>query len=568
MRSSQTHDSASYDDLIFNGREDLRKGNFVEAEAAFTKAKDKEPTNAEPYQLCARAYERLKKLREAKIDFRTAIELDPGNATLYAERGRFYHQLGKIDKAITDYTKAITQDPHNAVYYIKRAHLYQKLGENRKALADYTKAITQDRQNPVYYIERARFYQKFKEFSKARADFDKAIALDPHNATGYIERARFYQKFNENQKACADFNTAIKLEPNQPAWYMELGCLYRINIIRDKEYNLQPAFFNLDKAKELQPSLRDDARWNLEYGLIYYVINDFDNAIAYLSRSIMLEPTCIKAYFKRGKCFLQTDQLEKARADFSIIIALDPAHTEAYFERGMCFLMTGQLDEARADFDTVIRLNPKFKNIYSGYAGVFLKDDQTNLCNKIYYLVKAINAGDFTFQEHLIVLLRQYSKAHLLKEIRELEPAQQIFLLKEVVNETSVLGQKFRTTEGMIEGATQCSLTRGSLGEALSLLIRLENQTPEMREKVKVRRIARLLAQGTYPKDKSDKNPFKFFSLPCEVGALIASMTADETMLPPATAYQVARGNFARPPVPEKNNQEKSTRFSLPRRKK
>lgn len=83
-----------------------------EARAAFDKAIQDDPKNAEAY--FARGFNILSdgdQLDAAIIDFNKAIELNPKYARAYLMRGRAYESLGDQDHAKADRDKALELEP-------------------------------------------------------------------------------------------------------------------------------------------------------------------------------------------------------------------------------------------------------------------------------------------------------------------------------------------------------------------------------------------------------------------------------------------------------------------------
>jgi tetratricopeptide (TPR) repeat protein len=80
---------------------------------------------------------------------------------------------------------------------------------------------------------------------------------------------------------------------------------------------------------------------------------DFDRAIADLTRACELEPANPDYFFERGQIYLQTGELENALTDFNRVLELKPDHVPALVSRAELRISTKNVAEARADLDAI-----------------------------------------------------------------------------------------------------------------------------------------------------------------------------------------------------------------------
>jgi tetratricopeptide (TPR) repeat protein len=70
----------------------------------------------------------------------------------------------------------------------------------------------------------------------------------------------------------------------------------------------------------------------------------------------MLDTKNVKAYFNRGRDYLELKDYVKAIRDFTEAIRLDPNNSSAYWNRGNAYNEQKNLAQARADFDKAKQL--------------------------------------------------------------------------------------------------------------------------------------------------------------------------------------------------------------------
>ena len=97
------------------------------------------PSDANGYNVRGTAFGQAGKLKEAIADFDTAIKLNPSFYQAYASRALVQRRLGRDDLALADYNRSLQINPSYDVAYIGRGNIYRQNKQTALALADSTR---------------------------------------------------------------------------------------------------------------------------------------------------------------------------------------------------------------------------------------------------------------------------------------------------------------------------------------------------------------------------------------------------------------------------------------------
>ena len=107
-------------------------------------------------------------------------------------------------------------------------------------------------------------------------------------------------------------------------------------------------------------------------GAIYKEMENYDAAIADLSKAIELKPDYAAAYNDRGTIYQAQQNFSQAFADYDKGIQLDPNEAAGYVNRGMIYLAMSKFDEAIADANKAIQLKSNFAEAYALRGGAYI----------------------------------------------------------------------------------------------------------------------------------------------------------------------------------------------------
>ncbi len=102
------------------GNQAHNNGNFLQAEACFEEATQRQPDNAAYWYNLGNAQRELGKPQAALESFRLSIKFDPNDADAHNNLGNVQRELGKLDVAIASYERALQLNPnlHHALAHL------------------------------------------------------------------------------------------------------------------------------------------------------------------------------------------------------------------------------------------------------------------------------------------------------------------------------------------------------------------------------------------------------------------------------------------------------------------
>ncbi|MGB9625541.1 MAG: tetratricopeptide repeat protein [Phycisphaerae bacterium] len=106
-------------------------------------------------------------------------------------------------------------------------------------------------------------------------------------------------------------------------------------------------------------------RLHSDCGMVLDARGDCQQAIAYYTRAIELEPRFAEAYCNRAATYRRIGNYDLAIRDATRAIELNPDYAEAYNNRANAYGMLRQYDAAIRDYTTALRIRPNLAQAYS-----------------------------------------------------------------------------------------------------------------------------------------------------------------------------------------------------------
>jgi TolB-like protein/Tfp pilus assembly protein PilF len=206
---------------------------------------------------------------------------------------------------------------------------------------------------------RAHFtvHDRRKDEPAAIAAYTEAISLDPNYALAYAGRSMALGVYAGQSggatlrefydKALADAHQAIALAPELADGHMALG---RILTDQGSSFDFARARDELKQALALAPG---NARVSRAFGLNAVYMGHFDEGIAAIRRSIVLDPLNPSSQLTLGNALLHARRYGEAVTAFDQAISLDREDPESYGNRGLAYYALGDYQSARSSCEAI-----------------------------------------------------------------------------------------------------------------------------------------------------------------------------------------------------------------------
>ena len=319
-------------------------GDLDQSLADYDRAIELDPDQFETYNLRALIHQDMGNIEDALTDFTFAINLAPA-PHLYTNRAILYVAQGNIDAALDDLDSSIELGPSENAFVMRAGHKKDK-GDLYGALADFDHAIELNPQSANAYNSRAYSYLELEDSQTALEDFNKAIELEPRYSIYYQNRSYLHKNMGNLEAALADLSEAIRLAPSNSNQYFSRALLFN-----DLE-QYDDAIADITRYIELNPDEPDgyDVR-----GIIYTskgepekAFQDYNYIIETLTTTGFINVT---AYINRGWAYYLLGDYESALADFDSALNASPDSVYARFNRGLTYLQLGKINLAYQDYE-------------------------------------------------------------------------------------------------------------------------------------------------------------------------------------------------------------------------
>jgi tetratricopeptide (TPR) repeat protein len=105
--------------------------------------------------------------------------------------------------------------------------------------------------------------------------------------------------------------------------------------------------------------------------MAYNESEDYDKAIADFSTAVRHDPNDTIAHCGRAAAYYRKADFAKALVDYENVIRLKPRSSDGYKGRGLCYGSMRRYDEAVSDFTECVRINPRDTWAYSHRGGAY-----------------------------------------------------------------------------------------------------------------------------------------------------------------------------------------------------
>lgn len=314
---------------------------YKEAIECYTEAIDICPTCAAYYGNRAAAYMMLNRYKEALSDIRESLKIDKSFVKGYLREGKCQLALGEAQAATCSFKKVLDLDPDNAT------------AKTDIAIAN----------GVMKFEDMAEEDMQKRDYRKAVFCMDQCLQKCPACIKFKLKKAEALGLLGRYQEAQEIANDILQREDsmNSDALYVRGLCLYYEDMV-DKAFQHFQQVLRLapdhSKAKEIYKKAKA-LKAKKEEGNTEFRLGNVQKAHDLYTEALEIDPlnkfTNSKLYFNRATVSSKLNRMDDAINDCSNAIELDDTYIKAYLRRAKCYMDTEQYEEAVRDYEKIFK---------------------------------------------------------------------------------------------------------------------------------------------------------------------------------------------------------------------
>ncbi|HEY2924212.1 MAG TPA: tetratricopeptide repeat protein [Candidatus Eisenbacteria bacterium] len=350
-------------DIIKQGVEAYRAGNYKRALELFTQAQRLDPGGAKPHYFIGSALEKLDEPDSARVEYETAIRIDPKYVEALTGLGKLLRKQGKLEEGTAKLQEAMKYNSKDsaALYALGQAYLQDKKWDD--ALAVFTKGTLLKQGRALFLAGQGLALEGKGETKKAEEVFIRARETDPNNLRVRLELGGFYER-------------------------------KKIPVLAAPEYV---------KAAELDPQ---NAEAHFLAGRALVGMNEFNAGLSSFMRAIEVDSTYAPAYLEAGRLYFRANRPADAAEKLQMYTSLKPDDPEGYVELGRSLAKSNNPDDRQKAIpvlEKAFEANPKSCEVAGALGKLYFEKRPPDLDNALKYYDQYAQCADtlLTAEEHL-----------------------------------------------------------------------------------------------------------------------------------------------------------------------
>ncbi len=356
------------------GKAFKRKKQYQKAIDDFSRVLARHPKNGlmlvSSYNERAGAYQKLQKFDLAIKDYTAALELHHrqkivriSKSSLYSNRGGAYTKNRQFNRAMADLKKSIELNPKNAHAYFNRGLAFALQKQYVHAISDYTRALKLNKKFTLIYSQRGDAYGNSGQHQRAIDDYDRALRANPNDTDSRINRAKAIRQLAKSNPIHRNVQTAkAALDGCAKPKKLTNSSIIE-NRVRDCTAVLKDYYDDIAKVIGAYNNRGEAYRQSRRYKK---AIADFTQAIkeaTYVDSDEWQKPKLLNLYLtvyrNRGWAYIESENYAAAIPDFTKWLAKKRTDYWALVERGIAYAETNNAEKAAADYRAALKINPR-----------------------------------------------------------------------------------------------------------------------------------------------------------------------------------------------------------------
>ncbi len=309
-------------------------------------------------------------------DLQLTLENDrKAEADAHFIEGLLLEDTVDADKAQDAYLKSLALDPANVDLSIKLAVEQLRRGDTPAAIGLLKDTIKAAPKKSQPYLALAYVYLKgLDKADQAQKYAAQALDVDPANISVYLYLKEIYTALNQPPKIVALLDRAAKVDTRDATFWAQLGGLYADFYLKGDGAK-QPE--NLKKTTAIFQKALGLGANNLEVlnqtGKFFVDTQQYAEAVPVYVKIIQLEPDQSANRETLARCYLNSNQRNKAIATLEDLIKVDPIQGHVYSLLGGIYEDAGEFDKASQNYQQSLLVSPNQPESYWTTALMFLQ---------------------------------------------------------------------------------------------------------------------------------------------------------------------------------------------------
>ena len=322
---AQSNDSAEH--YAEEGQSALAAGRYADAEKAFEKLRQLEPTMAEVHANLGLIYFQERKFEQAIPALRQALKLKPGLtksdnllAMSLSEIGHYSEAAPGLDKCLHHSTD--TEIKRMCGLELQRAYTGLKKDDKAVEVAMQLNRLFPD--DPEILYQTGKIYGNF-----AFLTMEKLAQVAPTSVWKHLAAAEAHESQGSYDQAIPEYHEVLKLEPQRPGIHYRIGrSLLGRYWQRHSSEDLTAAEREFELELQIDPANANSA---YELGELRRKANRFDEAQQYFERALQHYPDFPEAQLGLA-AVLQAKKLnDQAVIHAQRAVAIDPENEVGWY---------------------------------------------------------------------------------------------------------------------------------------------------------------------------------------------------------------------------------------------
>ena len=314
----------------------LEKGNY---QLALEQLKTEENPSVDVLNKIADIYQKTGNYTNAINYYNQVYTLKPTDK-VKEQLGKCYQYTGNSKKAMQLQSEVLKDNPDNLLLQYNLAKLYGANRKTEKAIDLLNGLVVKDPENPNYHYELGEALEKIKK--DPLNPYLEAFRLDTTHVKSIYQLAKYYNKVKVRDSADIFIDKGLEID-SENLNFLQLKAQ---NQFLKKKYDTTIVYLKRLEALNFKTPFV-----NKLFGLSYFKVDDYENALLYFKKVMKVDFTDTNTLFNIGLVHAAMKEYEKAEMSFYMSIAFQkPDVDKNYFELGKVQLEQKEVKKAITSF--------------------------------------------------------------------------------------------------------------------------------------------------------------------------------------------------------------------------